>query len=97
MIALMQISKPHRRIKRTKVKVARNSIQDCLHTQRMIENSHKLLWNYEETAHHLSLTVQALRDLVYKGRGPKVTRIGQRAMFRPVDVKDWVDNLASAS
>jgi len=57
----------------------------------------KLLWNYEEAAQSLSLTVQALRDLVYKGRGPKVTRMGRRVLFRPADVASWVDELANQS
>lgn len=77
--------------------VARNGKEIWLHIEDMIENSNKLLWDYKETAQNLSLTVQALRDLVYKGRGPKVTRIGQRVMFRPADVRTWVDMLSRAS
>lgn len=63
----------------------------------MIETVDKLLWTYQDTAKRLSLTVQALRDLVYKGRGPKVTRIGRRVMFRPNDVEEWILKLAEQS
>lgn len=63
----------------------------------MVEHSDKLLWNYAETAKNLSLTEQALRDLVYKGRGPHVTRIGRRALFRPGDVEAWVDQKAQST
>jgi len=57
----------------------------------------KLFWTYEEAAYFLSLSVQALRDWVYKGRGPKVTKLGNRAMFRPEDVRAWVNELAAKS
>jgi hypothetical protein len=63
----------------------------------MIETADKLLWTYKDTAKRLSLTVQALRDLVYKGQGPKVTRIGRRTMFRPCDVEQWIRELAELS
>lgn len=63
----------------------------------MLVQSEKLLWNYAEAAGFLSLTEQALRDLVYKGRGPHVTRIGRRALFRPSDVKAWVDEMAHST
>ena len=63
----------------------------------MDEKTEKLLWTYEETAQRVSLTVQALRDLVYKGRGPAVTRMGRRTLFRPQDVRSWVDQLAIES
>ena len=63
----------------------------------MTDPTQKLLWNYPETALSLSLTEQALRDLVFKGGGPPYTRIGRRVMFRPEDVKAWVDKMAEES
>ncbi|MEL6687991.1 MAG: helix-turn-helix domain-containing protein [Pseudomonadota bacterium] len=54
----------------------------------------KLLWDYAEAANRLSFSEQALRDLVFKGGGPSFTRVGRRVMFRPEDVKAWVDKLA---
>lgn len=63
----------------------------------MMDQTEKLLWNYAEAAGQLSLTEQALRDLVYKGRGPHVTRIGRRALFRPSDVEAWVDMMAHST
>jgi len=67
------------------------------HCHGMTDNIEKLLWTYEETAERLSMTVQALRDHVYKGIGPKVTRRGRSVYFRPCDVHEWVDELAAKS
>jgi hypothetical protein len=38
----------------------------------------------------LGLTEQALRDLVWKNRGPVVTEIGRRRMFALADLEDFV-------
>jgi hypothetical protein len=38
----------------------------------------QLLLNYEHAAAALALSRAALRDLVYKARGPTVTQIGRR-------------------
>ena len=51
----------------------------------------KLLLDYEEAARALSLTRAALRDLVYKGRGPSVTRIGRRTFFAIKDLEEFID------
>lgn len=53
----------------------------------------KLLLDYDEAAQALSLSRAALRDLVYKGRGPAVTRIGRRAFFAVKDLEEWIDRL----
>ena len=51
----------------------------------------KLLLDYEEAAAALSLSRAALRDLVYKGRGPVVTKIGRRTFFAVRDLEDFVE------
>jgi hypothetical protein len=48
-----------------------------------------LLLDYEQAAAALSRA--ALRDLVYKGRGPTVTRIGRRTLFAVSDLEDFVE------
>lgn len=52
-----------------------------------------LLLDYDSAARCLSLSKQALRDLVYKGRGPKVTKIGRRVFFKPGDIEEFVSGL----
>ena len=49
-----------------------------------------LLLDYERAAKALSLSRAALRDLVYKGRGPVVTKIGRRTFFAVEDLKAFV-------
>lgn len=50
----------------------------------------KLLYTYPEAASLLGLpSTQALRDLVYKNRGPIQTRIGSRVLFAHVDLVAW--------
>lgn len=49
-----------------------------------------LLYDYKQAAQKLSLTEQALRDLVWKGRGPVVTEIGRRRLFALSDLEDFV-------
>ena len=51
----------------------------------------KLLLDYREAARALSLTRPALRDLVYKGRGPIVTKIGRRTFFAIRDLESFID------
>lgn len=51
----------------------------------------KLLLDYDEAAAALSLSRAALRDLVYKGRGPAVTKIGRRTLFATKDLEAFVD------
>jgi len=63
----------------------------------MVDAEQKLLWTFKETAQRLSMSEQALRDQVYKGRGPHVTRNGRSVFFRPCDVHKWVNNLAANS
>lgn len=50
------------------------------------EGKIKLLLDYNEAAEALGMTRAALRDLVYKGRGPVTVKIGSRVFF-------WVDDL----
>ena len=49
-----------------------------------------LLFDYKQAARMLGLTEQALRDLVWKNRGPVVTEIGRRRMFALSDLEDFV-------
>lgn len=51
----------------------------------------KLLLDYPAAAQALSMTRGALRDLVYKGRGPVVTKIGARTFFAIKDLEAFID------
>lgn len=51
----------------------------------------KLLLDYPAAAAALSMTRGALRDLVYKGRGPVVTKIGNRTFFAIKDLEAFID------
>ena len=51
----------------------------------------KLLLDYKGAAEALSLTEQALRDLVAKGYGPVVTKIRGRRMFAITDLWNFVE------
>jgi hypothetical protein len=53
-------------------------------------NSIKLLLDYKAAADALGLTEQALRDLVWKNRGPVVTEIGRRRLFAVSDLEEFV-------
>ena len=48
-----------------------------------------LLLDYDRAALAMSMTRAALRDLVYKGRGPVVTKIGARTYFALRDLERW--------
>lgn len=50
-----------------------------------------LLLDYEGAAKALSLSRAALRDLVYKGRGPRTTKIGRRTFFAVKDLETFID------
>ena len=56
---------------------ARNKAAKASYLRFMIDIEEKLLWTVKETAQRLSMSEQALRDILYKGRGPKVTRNGR--------------------
>jgi hypothetical protein len=49
-----------------------------------------LLLDYKAAADALGLTEQALRDLVWKNKGPVVTAIGRRRLFALSDLQDFV-------
>lgn len=51
-----------------------------------------LLLDYEGAATTLSLSRAALRDLVYKGRGPRTTKIGRRTFFAVKDLEAFIDS-----
>ena len=51
----------------------------------------KLLLDYPAAAAALSMSRGALRDLVYKGRGPIVTKIGSRTFFAVKDLERFVE------
>jgi hypothetical protein len=57
----------------------------------------KLLLDYEHAARALSLTRAALRDLVYKGRGPAITKIGRRTLFAIIDLEEFVNRHRQAA
>ena len=61
------------------------------HKTHMTENTHKLLYDYKGAAELLSLTPAALRDLVYKGRGPVTVKIGRRTFFSHKDLEEFID------
>jgi len=50
-----------------------------------------LLYDYNAAAGMLSMTRGALRDLVYKGRGPVVTKIGNRTFFALWDLITFIE------
>jgi len=51
----------------------------------------KLLYDYPGAAALLSMTPEALRNLVYRGRGPITTKIGARTFFSYKDLEAFVD------
>jgi hypothetical protein len=51
----------------------------------------RLLLDYDGAAYALSMSIGALQDLVYKGRGPVATRIGHRTFFAVKDLEAFVD------
>lgn len=51
----------------------------------------KLLLDYPAAASALSMSRGALRDLVYKGRGPVVTKIGSRTFFAVKDLERFIE------
>jgi hypothetical protein len=54
------------------------------------DGSISLLLDYKRAAQALGLTEQALRDLVWKNKGPVVTKIGRRRMFALADLEEFV-------
>ena len=68
----------------------------CVHIAIMNTNP-KLQYDYKDAAALLSLSPAALRDLVYKGRGPATVRIGRRTFFAHQDLEDFVAKHREAS
>ena len=56
----------------------------------MEQKTHKLQYDYKGAAEMLSISPAALRDLVYKGRGPVTVRIGRRTFFAHKDLEDFI-------
>lgn len=54
------------------------------------DGSISLLLDYKRAAQALGLTEQALRDLVWKNRGPVVTKIGRRRLFAVSDLEEFI-------
>jgi len=50
-----------------------------------------LLLDYNGAAKALSMSRGALRDLVYKCKGPVVTKIGRRTFFAVRDLENFID------
>jgi Helix-turn-helix domain len=65
-------------------------MSEAIHTE--WTGSPVLLLDYQGAAKALSLSRAALRDLVYKGRGPRTTRIGRRTFFAVKDLEAFVDH-----
>jgi len=63
----------------------------------MTDTMTPLLLTYDEAAKLLGMTTQALRDWVYKGKGPKLVRLGRSVRFRPAELEEWVEKLAMNS
>lgn len=56
------------------------------------KNGHQLepyMLSYDQAAHFLGFTPQALRDLVYKKTGPVHSKFGTRTMFIIDDLRSW--------
>ena len=52
--------------------------------------SERLIYSYKSAAYLLDMSPQALRDLVYKSRGPITTKVGRRTYFTADDLMVWV-------
>lgn len=50
-----------------------------------------LLLDYDNAARLLGMTRAALRDLVYRRRGPATVKLGRRTLFAYRDLEAWVD------
>ena len=50
-----------------------------------------LLLDYDNAARLLGMTRAALRDLVYRHRGPATVKLGRRTLFAYRDLEGWVD------
>jgi hypothetical protein len=61
------------------------------HTHGEWTGSEVLLLDYDGAARALSMSRAALRDLVYKGRGLRVTKIGRRTFFAVKDLEAFID------
>lgn len=61
----------------------------------MENKKQKFIYNYEEAAFLLSMTRNALRDLVYRGRAPKTIKLGTRTFFAHKDIEEWIETLRS--
>ncbi len=57
----------------------------------MKRDNNKLLLDYKGASATLSMSPVALRDLVYKNKGPRVTRIGRRTFFAWKDLEAFVE------
>ncbi|MEX0300742.1 MAG: helix-turn-helix transcriptional regulator [Kordiimonas sp.] len=56
----------------------------------------KIQYDYHGAAEQLSLSYPALKDLVYKGKGPVTVKIGRRTFFKHDDLVAWVDQHRTA-
>ncbi|MGE0500665.1 MAG: helix-turn-helix transcriptional regulator [Rhizobiaceae bacterium] len=50
-----------------------------------------LLLDYDNAAALLGMTRPALRDLVYRRRGPATVKVGRRTLFAYRDLEAWVE------
>lgn len=66
---------------------------DAVANSAQVPISEKLLLGYNEAASMLSMTEQALRELVHEGKGPIVVKRGERVCFTHEGLTDYVSNL----
>lgn len=55
------------------------------------------LWTYGELAEFAQVPERTVRQWVYQGKGPRVTRMGRHARIRVRDVLAWLDARAGAA
>jgi len=50
-----------------------------------------IVFNAEQAAQGLGLSVSTLAKLRLSGSGPRFSKLGRRVVYRPEDLKAWVD------
>jgi excisionase family DNA binding protein len=54
----------------------------------------KAFWTTQEVADYLELPLTTVKYCTYHGMAPRSYKIGRRRMFRPADVRKWVERKA---
>ena len=50
-----------------------------------------VIWNVEQTAERLGLSVSTLAKMRLSGTGPAFSKLGRRVFYSPKDVADWIE------